>query len=177
MTRDYAPPVKSVTRTPRWTFALIALALSSPGCFRYVPAQLETTTPGEGIRVRVTSRGAVQLAEITDVVEVAPIIDGTVVGIEGQELLLSVPVGRRLDGSMMRNLNQTIRIPTSEIVSFQRREFDALRSGFAVAGAAGLITAVVVLILRPRGGDNLEEEDPPDDLHLDLSILSLPIGR
>jgi hypothetical protein len=157
--------------------ALISLALTSAGCFRYVPAQLETTTPGEGVRVLVTSQGAVQLAEITDVVEVAPVIDGTVVGIEGQELLLSVPVGRRLDGSMMTNLNQTIRIPTSEIVSFQRREFDALRSGFAVAGAAGLITAVVVLILRPRGGDNLEEEDPPDDLQFDFSILSFPIGR
>ena len=71
--------------------ALIVLTLCSTGCFRYVPAQLQTTAPGEAVRVLIARGGATELANISDVVEDVPIVDGTVVGVEEQDLLLQVP--------------------------------------------------------------------------------------
>ena len=177
-TRDCERHVDCVQGPPGWKgLALIALALSSQGCFRYVPAQLETTAPGEGVRVLVTRQGAAELADISDVAADAPIVDGTVVGVEGQDLLLRVPVGRRQDGFISTNLNQTIRIPTGEIVSFRRREFDKASTGFVVGAVAGLATAVVAFIVKPRGTENTDPEDPPDDLLLDLRLFSFTIGR
>ena len=164
-------------RTSRWKgLALIALALSSTGCFRYVPAQIETIPPGQAVRVLMTRQGAAELAEISEVAAAAPIVDGTVVSVEGQELLLRVPVGRRQDGFVSANLDQTIRVPTGEIVSFERREFDPLASVFVVGGAAGLVAGLVAAIVTARKG---EEPDPdgPDDLRLQLSLFSFAIGR
>ena len=177
-TRDRERHVDCVQRTPGWKgVVLVALALSSPGCFRYVPAQLDTTAPGEGVRVLMTSRGAAELADISDVVEDAPSVDGTVVGVEGQDLLLLIPVGQRQDGFITANLNQTIRIPTAEIVSFRTREFDKVATGLTLGAAAGLATAVVLFIIRPNRSEIQDPDDPPDDLRLDVRLLSLPIGR
>ncbi len=178
-TRDCERHVDRVQRPPGWKgLALIALAFSSSGCFRYVPAQLETTAPGEGVRVLTTRRGAAELANILDLGETAPIVDGTLVGVEGRDLLLLVPAGRRQDGFMSTNLSQTIRIPTGEIVSFRRRELDKASTGFVLAAGAGLATAVVLFILNPSGGENMTPEDPPDDNRLvDLSLFSFTIGR
>ena len=169
--------VNRVQRTPRWKgLALIALALSSTGCFRYVPAQIETIPPGQAVRVLMTRQGAAELAEISEVAAAAPIVDGTVVSVEGEELLLRVPVGRRQDGFVSANLDQTIRVPTGEIVSFQRREFDPLASVLVVGGAAGLVAVLVSAIVTARKG---EEPDPdgPEDLRLHLSLFSFSIGR
>ena len=177
-TRDCERHVDRVQRPPGWKgLALIALAFSSSGCFRYVPAQLETTAPGEGVRVLTTRRGAAELANILDLGETAPIVDGTLVGVEGQELLLRVPVGRRQDGFMSSSLNQTIRIPTGEIVSFRRRKFDKVSTALVVGGGAGLVAAVVAFIVKPRGTENRDPEEPPDDLRLDLRLFSFTIGR
>lgn len=169
---------RHVPRTLSWKgLALTALGLSSAGCFSYVPAELETTPPGQGVRVLVTRQGAAELAQISDVVGSAPILDGTVVGVEGRELLLLVPVAQRQVGFMTTNLNQTIRIPTSEIVSFERREFDKFGTAFVLGGVVGAVTAIVVFIVKPRGAGNSDPEDPPDDLRLNLSLFSFPIGR
>lgn len=176
--RECERHVDCVQGPPGWKgLALIALALSSPGCFRYVPAQLETTAPGEGVRVHTTRRGAAELADISDLGEDAPVIDGTLVGVEGQDLLLLVPIGRRQDGFITTNLNQMIRIPTDEIVSFRRREFDKVATGFVLGGSAGLLTAIVLFIVKPRGRQNTDPEDPPDDSRVVFRLFSFSVGR
>ena len=156
---------------------LIVVVLGASGCFRYVPAQIETTPPGEGVRLLVTRQGAAELSSVAEVDPVAPTIDGTVLGVEGSELLLRVAVGERREGFISTDLSQTIRVPTGEIVSFQRREFDKAGTVLLVGGGAAFVTAVAVFILDPRRGAGEDTDPDPDDLGLSFSLFSIPIGR
>ena len=156
---------------------LTALVLACGGCYRYVPAQLETTPPGHGVRVLVTRDGANELSRITQIDGDAPRVDGTVVGLEGSQLLLRVPVGARQEGFVTSSLNQTIRVPTSEIVSFERRELNGLATGLTIGAAAGLVTAIIFVIADPVRGSTPDDPPPPDDLRQSLTLFSIPVGR
>ena len=124
-----------------------------------------------------TRRGVAQLADVSEVLGDVPVVDGTLIGVEGEDLLLTVPVGRRQDGFVNSRLNQTIRIPTSEIISFRRKQFDPVSTGLFVAGSAAVLTAVVVFILHPSGRENNDPEEPPDDAWVEFPIFSFKIGR
>lgn len=176
--RDCERHVDRVQRPPAWKgLVLIALVLFSSGCFRYVPAQLETTAPGEGVRVHTTRLGAAELADISDLSDDAPIIDGTFMGVEGQDLLLRVPVGRRQDGFIRSDIHQAIRIPTDEILSFRLRELDKASTAFVVVGGMGLVTAIVAFILQPEGRQALGPDDSPDDALVEFRLFSFTVGR
>lgn len=152
-------------------------AAVSTGCFRYVPAELETAPPGEGVRVLMTSQGAAEFSSVTGSDAPAPLVNGTVVGVEGDDLLLSVSVGQRREGFIQSSLRQTVRVPIGEVLTFERRELDAVRTGVAVGGAAAVVAGVVVFIIKPFGQGDLGEEPPPDDLQFNLGLFSIPIGR
>lgn len=158
--------------------AVLTLLFTASGCYSYTLTQPEAVAPGDGVRVLVTREGAVQLAEVTEVRWEAPVFDGMVVGLEDDEILLQVPVGQRQVGFLSSTLNQTIRVPTSEIVSFQRRSLNALATGFSIAGAVGFGTALVLYIVSEhRSGEGGPEPPPPDDLLLRFNLFSLPFGR
>lgn len=166
--------VQRILRSRALGLSVVTLATS--GCFRYVPAQLETTPAGEGVRVLVTRQGATELASVAEVDPDVPRVDGTVVGVEEGTLLLQVPVGRRQEGFIASNLNQMVRVPTGEILSFQRRELDGFATGALLAGSAVVITAAIAFIFDPFGDSSLDPEDPPDDLLLRFGLFSIPIG-
>lgn len=155
----------------------MAVALACAGCYRYVPAQMEATPPGEGVRVLMTRAGAAELATVTEINGDAPLVDGTVLGVEGSVLLLSVPVAQRHEGFMTSSLKQTIRVPTGEVVSFQRRELNALATGLTIGAAAGVVTAIVFVIAQSVRGSTPDQPIDPDDLLLKLSVFSIPIGE
>lgn len=157
--------------------ALVMLATSS-GCYSYTLTQPDAVAPGDGVRVLVTRQGAVELAEVTEVRWEAPVFDGTVVGLEEDDLLLQVPVGERQVGFLSSDLNQTIRVPTSEIVSFQRRRLNPVATGLSIAGAAGLGTLFVLYIVSEhRSGDDGSGGPPPVDFRLRMNVFSLSLGR
>jgi hypothetical protein len=177
-TRDGERHVDFVQALPGWKhLALVIFVFSVSGCFRYIPDDPLTLAPGSGVRVLTTRAGAAQLAEVSEIFADVPVVDGTLIGVEGQDVLLTVSVGRRRDGFVNSRLNQTIRIPTEEIISFRRRELDPVATGLTVAGSLGILTAVVVFILDPRGRENTDPEEPPDDAWVEFPIFSFKIGR
>jgi len=155
--------------------AIFAIAVTSTGCFRYVPAQLDTTPAGTGVRIMVTRQGADELASVMDVDDNAPVINGTVESVQGNDLLLHVPVGQRQDGFMVTKINQTIRVPTGEIVSFHRKEFNKTGTAFVMAAGLALVTTVVFFIADPLGNSTTPPDDPPE-LQLRLGLFSIPFG-
>jgi hypothetical protein len=104
-------------------------------------------------------------------------MDGSVVGTEGTDLLLRVAVGERREGFITSSLDQTVRVPVGEILSFQRQEFDKLRTGLLVGVATGVATAVIVKLLDPFGTDDPPNDTDPDELRLDVGVLTIPIGE
>ena len=157
---------------------MTACALLASGCFRYVPAQLEAVPAGDGVRVLVTQEGARELAAVSDVQGAgAPTVRGTLVGREGDDLLLSVAVAQRQDAFTGSRLNQTIRVPVGEILNAERRELDGLATAAAVGGGAAVIGAVVAFIVKPFGRDDPQNNDDPDDFLMRFNLLSIPFGR
>ena len=164
------------TNLQRPLLPLAALLLVSSGCFRYVPAQIEATPIGSNVRLLVTRAGTSELSEIMELDGDAPLVSGSIVGMEGDDLVLSVPVAQVQDGFMMSNLEQRVRVPAGEIVSLERRELNGLATGATIAGAAGAVAIVIAVISDARKGENPDPPDPPDDL-FGFTLLSIPFGR
>lgn len=157
---------------------LAAVTLSASGCYTYTLTTPDMAAPGEGVRVLMTREGATELAEVTQVAWEAPVVDGTLVGREGDDLLLSVPVGPRDVGFVGTDLRQTVRVPTSEIVSFQRRSLSTTNTALGVAGLTAAATGLVLYIISEhRAGDNDPDPPPPEDLRMRLRLFSISFGR
>ena len=158
---------------------LVLMALTAaPACYRYVPAQMEVTPPGEGVRVLVTRDGVADLESIGQAGGGSPLVRGTLQGIEGGDLMLQVSVGQRTEGFISNQLNQTVRVPTSEIVSFERRELDGAATALTLGAGVGFVTAVVAFIVKPFGRrEGTGTEPPPDDLRFGFGLFSIPIGE
>lgn len=169
--------MRSVCRGVVTAFVLTSI---TAGCYRYVPAELEATPPGTEVRLLVTSTGAreAQEAGVLDD-ENEPRVRGTLMGVDGTDLVVRVPVAQRQDGFMVRRIDQSVRVPTSEIVSLQQQELDGVRTGLVVGGATVLVAGVLALILDPFGRSDNDPDPPPDELLMSLQIFShpFPFGR
>lgn len=175
------PPIEAllIRRATGTRAALAAAALLLPlsGCFSYVPVTLEATPEGEDIRVLVTRQGASELAEVSEIPGEVPALRGTLIGREQNDVLLRVGVGQRQEGFHTISLDQTIRVPSGEILQVERRELDkgktALLTGGALAGSA----FIIVSIMDAFGGDPGSEPEPPDEIRIPTPFISIPIGR
>lgn len=162
----------------RASFALVALVTLTSGCYRYVPTSVELAPPGDEVRVLVTRLGAAQLTEVMPGSAVTGVVTGKLESIDGDDLLLSVPVGERRDGFMRIDLTQTIRVPRGEVLNLERREFDKTGTAFigaaAVAVGAGIIFGIIEAFGSPGPPDDGE---PPVDFRVMLGQFTLPFGR
>ena len=157
------------------TALAMSLALSLPGCFNYIPTQLEATPPGEEVRIMVTPEGVLELSEVTGVDLSNPVVRGEILGREANEILLSVPVGQRQEGFHRMQLNQTIRVPAVEIIRVDRREFSATRTGLLIGGGLGASVFLVKGIIQAFG--EVELDNPVDPPELNFNLFSVPIGE
>lgn len=163
----------------RWRGCAIAgvAVVMTTGCYRYVPAPIEATPPGTGVELFVTRDGAQQAEEAGALRAGDPRVRGTFVGVEGDDLLVRVPVAQRQDGFTVNRIDQSLRFPIGEIVSFQRRELNGLSTGVAIGAATAVAAGVIVLILDPLRGSTADPEQEPDETVLTFRVLSIPFGR
>ena len=154
--------------------ALLMAGLVSTGCYNYVPTQVEAAPPGEEVRLHVTRDGARELAEVTDVVGAVPEVRGRVIGRDQSDLLLRVPVVQRWEGMSNSGLGQTIRVPTDEILSVERRELDGVMTAVLVTGGVAAATAVLLGVIEAFGRPSSNPDGPDPDFF--LGLFSIPIG-
>jgi len=156
---------------------IMAASLAS-GCYRYTATDVTAAPAGQAVRILVTRQGASQLAQITPIGAVSGTITGTMAGVEDDDLLLNVSVGERRDGFLTVDLMQTIRVPTGEILSLEKRELDKVGTGFAIAGASALAVGIVFGIIEGFGIGSPPDDGPPvDDFSFDIALLSFLFGR
>lgn len=160
----------------RW-IPVVLCAWAVAGCYRYVPAEMEATPPGTDVRLLVTREGALEMEEVGALDgNQEPRVDGTVVATEDAALLIRVPIAQRQDGFIVSRIDQSVRVPMEEVVSFQRRELNKLGTGLLLTGGALALGALVAVIAEPLGGDDGDPDTPPDELFT-LQIFSIPFGR
>lgn len=154
--------------------ALVAVLLVSSGCYRYVPADVMVTPPGTEVRLLVTADGAEELEQVTEVDPALPRVNGTMIELDGSEVVLNVPIARREGGFVTGMLEQRVRLPSDEIVSFERRELNGTTTAIATVGTAVAIGGLFALLSQSLLGDNGDPGEPPDEFTFGFSF---PWGR
>jgi hypothetical protein len=144
----------------RWKSVGIGTAVVClSGCFSYRIAEPATVPEGADVRVHMTRLGFATLPEIPN--ESGPSLAGTLVRRTDDQILLRVPVATP-PGGLGGTIGQEVVIPTRDVVRFERREFNASRTGLTAAG--GLLTAVVLYLSFEKGNPpNPDEPEPPEE--------------
>jgi hypothetical protein len=147
-------------------------------CYRYTPVPLQITPEGQQVRLLVTREGATELREVTEIGAEVPTLTGTIVEIEDQEILLRVPVAQRQAGFHTVSLDQTIRVPSGEILQVERRDFDRGKTALFVGATVAVSAFVITSIMKAFGGDSSNPGDPPPvEIRIPTPLISIPIGR
>lgn len=134
--------------------ALAGAALSSAGCYRYVPAG---PAPEAGTEVRATLAPprTVQLAAL-EAREVAE-VHGEVVRTAPDTLWLSATRLTTAHGGSFLPAGETVALPRPSVSALRERRMDAQRSGLAVAAAVALAVAAQYAI---GSGSGRQAPDP-----------------
>ena len=155
---------------------LAASILCLSGCFRYVPIRLEVAPVGEDVRLVVTRQGAFELSEVTGVSAAAPVLRGELVRVEDRAVLLRIPLESQRMGIHTEELGQTIRVPTEEILSIERRELDRTLTGLLAAASTAAAVGVISLIVDSFGDSNVPDGPYPIESVISFPLLSLRVG-
>lgn len=122
--------------------ALAALHLLT-GCFQYVPAATGATPPaGTGVALEVNDQGRVALAPVLGPGVIR--IEGRLMGVEGEEFVLSASSVMQIGTRAMGLEAVTVRVPTSHVVRIEQRALSRKRTALVIGGiAAGIVTFFV----------------------------------
>ncbi|MSR35506.1 MAG: hypothetical protein EXR95_02515 [Gemmatimonadetes bacterium] len=146
------------------------------GCFSYVPAETGTVPDGQEVRIVLTRAAAIRLSDLgaADLISLDdPVVAGVLVQGADARLHLRVPVRTAALGGAGRAIVQELLLDPADVARMDRRRVDRTRTVFAAAGAAGIATATIVLII---GGSEGEADRPnhggSDDARLPLGAAS-----
>ena len=174
MSRVSQTSVELVGRSiSRFLILLSTLVLGLQGCYNYLPTDFATVPVGEDLRLFVDPEEVPELSEIPATEDLTPVVQGTLVGMEDDALVLRVRVASRQQGFHTVSLGQSIRVPHDGIISAQLRVLDELKTVGVVSGtvAAAALIFVGLEVINPA--PTTPDDDPPEFL---LTLFSIPIG-
>jgi hypothetical protein len=139
-------------------------------CYSYMPIEVSAVRPGASVRARVSQPAALQLAPLLHVSD-ARVVTGTLIDSVTDGVLVEVPtIVPGEVGSTFETLHQRVSIARSDLVEFETRKIDRLRTG-VIVGVAALAASVV--IVRALSGDAGRDRPPPGG----GTDLRLPVRR
>ena len=175
MNRDPQTHIGLVGRSrSRFPILFWILVIGLQGCYNYLPTDFSTAPVGADLRLFVDPEDVPELSEIPATEDLAPVVQGTLVGIEDDALVLRVPVASRQQGFHTLSLGQSIRVPHDGIISAQLRVLDGLKTVGVVSGTVAAAAALIFVgleVINPA--PTTPDDDPPELL---LKLFSIPIG-
>ena len=139
-------------RIVRQMLACSALAVSL-GCYKYVPATLDTTPVGSKVQALLSTEGQMLLEERVGIY--GRTVTGELVEVTGDSVLLAVPSVRASTG--LGSLYQRVYFSRSQILRIDQRQLDAARTGGLIAVAAG---GLVLILSQVFGESNPGQIEP-----------------
>jgi hypothetical protein len=147
------------------TRALVVLALlAAPACYTYSPGSVESITPGEEVRVRVTREAAARLEPALASQETT--LEGQVVRAENGSLWLDVISASRHIGFHVERMSQTVNLEDAETLTVEIKTLDRPRTFVAVGVVALVSGAIAWKALSGESGGNTSQGpggQPSDD--------------
>ena len=158
----------------RLALGMSAIGLSL-GCFKYVPATLDTAPVGSRVQALLSTEGQIVLRNRIGIDRT--VLRGELLDRSGETVLLSVrSAGMSDEFGGRRSLYQRVDIPRSHILRVDQRVIDPARTGGIVAAAGG---AAILLVLQAFGDRNPGQVDNggggPDE-SIRSWILRLPLS-
>ena len=151
--RNLQPPPNVIMFCKR--LVLLGLAITSSGCYRYVPADLDGIAFGSEVQARLSREGLERLRSRAGIESPGfgeGGIDGRLLERAGEHVLLSVPWATVGDVYSSAVLNQRIDLTRADIVEIRHKQLDRRKTG-ALVGAFALATgAILVHVLTGETG-------------------------
>lgn len=158
-------------RIVRQMLACSALTVSL-GCYKYVPATLDTTPVGSKVQALLSTEGQIFLEERVGIY--GRTVTGELLEVSGDSVLLAVRSARASVG--IGSLYQRVDFSRSQILRIDERRLDAVRTTGLIAVAAG---GLALILSRVFGESNPGQMEPGDDGVLDRIfdgwILRIPV--
>lgn len=144
------------SRSVKTTLFVGAFAVLFSGCFSYLPVEPAVIPQGSDVRLEMTRLGFAALPELPN--EAGPALSGELLSHREGHILLRVPIRIRRDGTVVGSVDQDLTIPIDQVLRWEKREFNRVRTGLAVAG--GLAGAIGLYVAFGSGGPPVGEEPP-----------------
>ncbi len=158
-------------RIVRQMLACSALAVSL-GCYKYVPATLDTTPVGSKVHALLSTEAQMLLEERVGIS--GQTVTGELLEVSGDSVLLAVRSARASAG--IGSLHQRVYFSRSQILRIDQRRLDAALTSGLIAAAAGGLALILSQVL---GDSNPGQVEPPDDGTIerifDGWILRIPV--
>ena len=159
-------------RIVRQMLACSALA-ASLGCYKYVPATLDTTPVGSKVQAMLSTEGQMFLEERVGIS--GRTVTGELLEVSGDSVLLAVRSARASAG--IGSLYQHIDFSRSQILRIDQRRLDAALTGGLIAVAAGGLALILSQVIGdPNPGQVEQPNDGTIERIFDGWILRIPIG-
>ena len=156
-------------RIVRQMLACGALAVSL-GCYKYVPATLDTTPAGSKVQALLSVEGQVLLEERIGIY--GRTVTGELVEVTGDSVLLAVPSVRASAG--VGSLYQRVYFSRSQILRIDQRQLDAARTGGLIAAAAGRLVLILSQLVGASNPGLVEPNNGGNDRIANGWILRVP---
>jgi hypothetical protein len=138
---------------------ILALTIASlAGCYSYVPAGIESVSPGETVRARLTS-------EATDRLPVAvrgdgQSVSGELLARDGGEVILFLPSMVRQQGFFAEKLHERVSLSYSDVIELERKVLDHPRTYMMLGVATAAVTAIAIKVFTGKtGGNTIDRTD------------------
>jgi len=131
-----------VSAAKRMGVSVVLLVLG--GCYTYQPIRPADAIQDTHVRATVSPSQAAQLVPVLR--NVTPQVVGRVAGLEGQSLLLDVPLIGQTPGVSRAPVYNRISLPLSDVVSLEARSLSRWRTSVTVGAAVAAVVAGWVII-------------------------------
>ncbi len=158
----------------RLALGICALGLSL-GCFRYVPATLDTAPLGSHVQALLSTEGQIALRNRIGIDR--PLLRGELLDRDGETVLLSVrSTGLADEFGGRQPLHQRVDILKSHSLRIDQRQLDPVRTGGIVAAAGGAATLILVGSIGERNPGQVDNTGGGPDESIRSWILRLPLS-
>ena len=141
---------------------LVVAGMTNVACYSYAPVSIQSLSPKEDVRLRVTEEAAGRLAK--DIGTFSTLVDGQLAPEGRDSVSLGVAIDRSYRGTTVGTTTQTLFLARSEIVEVRRREFSRSRTILAGVGTVvgfGVLAAGIVQLVDPNGASDDQPSVPP----------------
>lgn len=139
----------TIRRTRTGSASLVIGFLLMTACHNYVPVTSQSVAPGRMAQVRLTDRGAADLAQFVG--PYARVIEGRVASIDDSTIAMSVTELTRANDVTETWRGERVTVPRSNVAELSLAQFSKSRTGVLIAGMA-LVGVVAGAALGGGGG-------------------------